>query len=191
MDNRGFTLLELIIVITIIGLIASIMVVSINESRRKARNEAVVSQMYEYQKAIELNYSDTGVYPHPNGGQTRERVLCIGDGLFVGDDCLGSLSRSYNVADSSVIEGALKNYLSLLPRFAQPSGILDYSSPAYSGCTSDGTPPHANSNTSCTENDYSIWYLLEGTDEDCGGRADVANNNLSGVYTLCRLQSSR
>lgn len=187
--QRGFTLLELIIVITIMGLIASIMIVALGESRKKARNEAVVSQMYEYQKSIELNYSNTGVYPHPGSGASRSNILCIGDeGLSVGQPCM-SISNTYNVANSNVVESQLKNFMSYLPRFKQPIGIYGYSSPAYSGCSSSG-PTYTNiDNDRCAQSNYSFWYVLEGTNEDCGGRAQVADASYVGEYTLCRLQS--
>lgn len=187
-SQKGFTLLELIIVITLIGLIASVIMVSLSESRKKSRNEAVVSQMYEYQKSIELNYSNTGVYPHPDVGASRSNILCIGDGeLVVGQPCM-SISTSYGNG-SKVVEDALKNFMPYLPRFKQPAGIYSYSSPAYSGCSSFG-PTYTNAdNDRCAESNYSFWYVLEGTNEDCGGRAQVAEASYQGEYTLCRLQS--
>ena len=198
-QNKGFTLLELLVVIAIIGILSAIVMVSLNESRKKARNAAVVEQMYEYQKAIELTYSDTGVYPHPNPGNNRRRVHCIGDGLASSDDCMGVISfgSGYNASASGVIEAEFKKYMSSLPRFNQPSGSLDYSSPAYNGCSnfdsnvSHRMPALDHIYGKCTSQDYSIFYMLEGTNQDCGGRATLVNPSVSGEYTFCRLQRSQ
>ena len=190
-SNKGFTLLELLIVITIIGLLAALSVVALDESRVRSRNVALLSQMDEYQKALELSFTNTGVYPHPNTGSIRSRILCIGDGLSEGpppDDCMGGITRTYVAANSAVIENAFTNILNILPRMSQPKGTFNYSSPAYSGCSSDAAVPIPTSNTSCTELDYSLWYLIEGPNESCGS-GQVANSNLSNEYTLCRLQS--
>jgi prepilin-type N-terminal cleavage/methylation domain-containing protein len=180
MVNRGFTLLELLIVIAIIGVIASIVMVALEESRRTARNEAVVSQMSEYQKAIELYYSDFGNYPRTGNG-SRDRY-CIGEGISAGVSCMGSLTRDYSPVNSAAAEGAFMAYMPALPRFIQYRNSFQYSSPAYSGCSGIGM-----ANTSCHGGEFSLWFLLEGTGELCGGRASVADSDVEGEYTLCRI----
>jgi prepilin-type N-terminal cleavage/methylation domain-containing protein len=59
----GFTLIELLIVISIIGVLSSIVVVSTSNSRAKARDSYRISQIKEVQNALELYYSNHGVYP--------------------------------------------------------------------------------------------------------------------------------
>jgi prepilin-type N-terminal cleavage/methylation domain-containing protein len=180
-NEKGFTLLELLVVIAIIGVLSAIVMVSLNESRKKSRNVAVLEQMFEYQKSLELDYTTTGVYPRTNVARTHR--YCIGDGLTAGERCMGNFTTAYSPAAAAIAEGVFKSHMPSLPRFKQAIGGLDYSSPAYNGCTGVGI-----ANTSCTDSDYSIWFLLEGTNQSCG-RALVANANLSGEYTLCRLMS--
>lgn len=61
--EQGFTLIELLVAIAIIGLLASIVVVSMSDSRERGRDSARSSQAQELLKAVEMYYSDTGGYP--------------------------------------------------------------------------------------------------------------------------------
>lgn len=62
--RQGFTLVELLVVIAIIGLLASIVMVSLTSARAKGRDAARISQLYELQKALELYANDNnGRYP--------------------------------------------------------------------------------------------------------------------------------
>ncbi len=177
-NNRGFTLLELLVVIAIIGILTAIFIISQQGARERARDSSIVSQMSEYQKALELYFSDVGAYPSTNSARTAR--FCIGDNPP--GRCLGAgLTPNISYSNTSAINTALRNYMRDLPR-ESPKGSRNYSSPAYSGCTGD-----LMTNTSCTAGDYSFWFILEGTDEDCG-RADVADPTFDEEYTLCRLQ---
>jgi prepilin-type N-terminal cleavage/methylation domain-containing protein len=180
-SHRGFSLIEILIVVAIIAILGSIVISSLSTAREQARNRAVMAQMLEYQKALEFFFVQSGYYPATNSARTAR--YCMGDNPPSGGRCIGTITSTYDTDDSE-INRALREEMSLLPRFSQPRGGFNYSSPAYSGCAGEGM-----SNTSCTEEDYSFWYLLEGTNKECGGRATVANNSVSGEYTLCRLSS--
>src|SRR6056297_14362 len=92
----GFTLIELLIVIAIIGILSAIVLVSLSDSRRDARNAQVISQMYEYQKALNLYFAETGRFPAPSGFAPGNRALyvCIGSGRTPGVSCLPGASGS-------------------------------------------------------------------------------------------------
>lgn len=176
--KRGFTLLELLVVIAIIGVLVTVVIASLNDSRRKARNENVVTQMFEYQKSLELYYTETGSYPGTTGN--RRGRYCIGDGLVENEACMGDYSSSYVAAKSAPIEAIFRSHMSSLPRLSAGEG---FSSPAYSGCSGQGL-----ANTTCTPSDYSIWFLLEKANQNCGRAEAVDTTALGGGYTLCRLQ---
>jgi len=65
--NKGFTLIELLVVIAIIGLLASIVLVSLNSARKKARDAKRVADIKQIQIALEMYYNDNRNYPGTNG----------------------------------------------------------------------------------------------------------------------------
>lgn len=56
--SLGFSLIELLVVIAIIGLLSSVVLVSINKTRAKARDSKRVADLQQIMKALELYYSD-------------------------------------------------------------------------------------------------------------------------------------
>ena len=62
-SSKGFTLLELLVVIGIIGLLASILVVNLTSARRKARDTKRVADVRQLQTAVEDYYGKNGYYP--------------------------------------------------------------------------------------------------------------------------------
>jgi prepilin-type N-terminal cleavage/methylation domain-containing protein len=62
-NQQGFTLVELLVVVAIIGMLASLSIVALGSARTKARDAARVASVKNIQTALELYYSDTGLYP--------------------------------------------------------------------------------------------------------------------------------
>ncbi len=59
----GFTLIELLTVIAIIGILASIVLVSVSGAEAKGRDAKRISDIRTIQLALEEYYSDNGFYP--------------------------------------------------------------------------------------------------------------------------------
>ncbi len=95
--QKGFTLIELLVVIAIIGLLASVVLVSLNSARIKARTVKRVADLSQLQKALELYYDSNNAYPNSGGNW---------DGIYT---CWGDASETW-------IAGIVPTYMSKLPR---------------------------------------------------------------------------
>lgn len=66
----GFTLIELLVVIAIIGILSSVVLVSLNSARKKGTDTRVISDVQETRTALESGYNGSG-YPDLVLGSTN------------------------------------------------------------------------------------------------------------------------
>ncbi len=64
--EKGFTLIEILIVVAIIGILSSIVLVGLGSFRSRGRDARRVADLREVQNALELYYAKTGAYPVGN-----------------------------------------------------------------------------------------------------------------------------
>ena len=62
-DNKGFTLVELMIVVAIIGILAAIAIPQFATYRQKSFNSASQSDVKNAKTALEASYADQFIYP--------------------------------------------------------------------------------------------------------------------------------
>ncbi|MEK7648542.1 MAG: prepilin-type N-terminal cleavage/methylation domain-containing protein [Patescibacteria group bacterium] len=117
--KKGFTLVELLVVVAIIGLMAGIATVSVNSVRSKARDARRVADIKQIQNALELYYSDSGTYP-------AAEVAKIGEGSGVAISNLG-FTTAVGVGDSV--------YLNPVPK--DPASTQSYVYPTPAAPTKD------------------------------------------------------
>lgn len=61
--KKGFTLIEILIVVSIIGLLASIVFVGLGASRARGRDARRLADLQSIQTGLELYFTKTGTYP--------------------------------------------------------------------------------------------------------------------------------
>lgn len=100
----GFTIIELLIAIVLIGMLASVVLVNMNVSRIKSRNTQRMSDLTQIQFALEQYYDD---------------ALCSGQGCY--PFCQGSLVYCYSTQITGPLYqwnnmGIAPNYIPSMPR---------------------------------------------------------------------------
>ena len=89
--SAGFTLIELLVVIAIIGILASIVLVSLNSARGKARDAKRQSTLQQFRNALELYNADNGNYPKQLGWSSQ----CKNWGSALPNDVIPGLVPTY------------------------------------------------------------------------------------------------
>ncbi len=127
-DNRGFTLIELLVVIAIIGLLSSVVLVSMQGVRAKARDAVRVSDLKQIQLALELYYNANEIYPNPGWGWRSE---CPAWGGFAANNVIPGLVSTYMgrfPADPSMNK-ASNTYCYLYLSNGTDYALLDHNAP--------------------------------------------------------------
>lgn len=77
--RKGFTLIEMLIVIAIIGILASIVLVGLGPIQRQARDSRRISDLRSVQTLLEICYTRNGQYPNSANYATLATAL-VGTG---------------------------------------------------------------------------------------------------------------
>jgi type II secretion system protein G len=103
---KGFTLIELLVVVAIIGLLSSVVLVSLDSARAKARNTQRLADLREIRTALEVYRNENGSYPSTSNAW---RGSCAGFGPYP------------NTGAGAWIPGLAPKYMSVLPSDPRPT----------------------------------------------------------------------
>ena len=109
-SSKGFTIVELLIVIVIIGILAGISIVAYTGMQERSRNMAIERAVSDYVKALGVYAAEYGTYPAPTTtGACMGAVADYGSG-----GCFNVYSAA--IAPSATFETELKKVISPLPK---------------------------------------------------------------------------
>lgn len=117
---RGFTLIEILVVISIIGILSAVLYANFSTAREEARNKAMQAELKEVQLALELYKAQYNEYP---------------PAASVGGACSGTIlggidwAKTNTCGNTPVIDGLTPEFIVDLPSHQDsnnPSCVVQY-----------------------------------------------------------------
>lgn len=159
---KGFTLVEILVAISVIGLLSAIVLVSVNSARAKSRDAKRKAEISQIQKALEMYYNDNGQYPLSGGAASPN----------------SGWSNS-NDASWATLSTALASYIKL--------PVDPVNSPAgWAGSAGTYTYTFYSRNYGCAQQWYMLVYRLENPNITSPGMraCNGTNFNYGGTITV-------
>ena len=161
-DSRGFTIVELLIVIVIIGILAAITIVAYNGIQQRAKNTQVIAGVESYRKVLMQYNTVNSSYPTAEG--------CLGAN-YPSNQCW------QGVSGNRLVNGTLDTNL---------SGFMGNKPTLATALMSIGIGDNVRAGAVYVVSPARIIYYLSGTSQPCG--ISGANGvNEGGVVTQCAL----
>lgn len=169
-NMRGFTIVELLIVIVVIGILAAITIVAFNGVQARADNTATENLVSQYKKALATYVVEHGQYPTGTSG------ACMGTQEFYADN-----GNCFNVTGtiSTTFETEIRKVLTNPPNPKPDCHEM------YSGCRRNLTFYHNASWQIDGEAHpfYLIYFLRDNGDCTLPGNLQGSYGNFSSTFT--------
>ena len=94
-QQHGFTLVELLVVISIIGLLSTVGVVALTSSRRQSRNAKRIADVKQLVTAFGLGLDANGTYPGGSGWRCISASCYGGWSVYVADATTDNFSQPF------------------------------------------------------------------------------------------------
>ena len=83
-NNKGFSLIELLVVISIIGVLTTVLVMNFVGSRERARDAQKIQNLHSLKSALRMYYNDNQIYPLSINDLVSSYLPSLGDMAGVG-----------------------------------------------------------------------------------------------------------
>lgn len=100
-NKKGFTLIEILIVVAIIGLLSSVVLIGLGSFRARGRDARRIADLREVQNSLELYYAKYNAYPESGNSWSdlQNTIMAPSTGIGVPsipDDPLSVSSQAYH-----------------------------------------------------------------------------------------------
>lgn len=164
--SKGFTIIELVVVIAIIAILSAIVMINVNNYIAKARNTKRKVDVLNYIKAFSTYYAENGHYPTFGFG-----FCCLGDytGVGSGDYCTYTPLGYISNFSACSINNSLTSYI---PKLPVDTTLIKSANSAdrgyvYTEVASGGTT-------------YNLYWGLEGANQSCAPGVAVGSSGSNG-----------
>lgn len=171
--TKGFTIVELLIVIVVIGILATITIVAFNGIQDRAKNTNRVQVALAYHKIIKSYITNRGAYPLAVGATT---TYCLGEGYpdLNADGTVDDCFATNNVKKVSAgLNSELRKEVTSLPNYDKEviygTSTVGNLGVGYRGITIDGQAGR-----------IGLFYYLKGASIDCGTRELIVSDGSGG-----------
>ncbi|HVN26370.1 MAG TPA: type II secretion system protein [Candidatus Paceibacterota bacterium] len=154
--RKGFTLIEILIVVAIIAVLASVVLVGLGPTQQAGRDSRRVADLHEVQSGIELYYNKCGFYPGtaacgPTVAESYATMAAALQGAAIGvnsypQDPAGGTVSYYYGENGTATAGGTQYIVGATLENASGTAFKSYAAPsnyAAAWFASGNVPPHA------------------------------------------------